>query len=76
MDRGAWGAMVLGVTESQTQLSDFHFLLPPLKGRFCNYKIHLCGKKKEDGQIGDYILIRTHILQMLFIIYFMNQAIF
>ena len=33
-------------------------------------------QKKEDGQIGDYILIRTHILQMLFIIYFMNQAIF
>ena len=27
MDRGAWRATVHGVTESQTQLSDFHFQL-------------------------------------------------
>ena len=76
MDRGAWEAMVHGVTKSQTQLSDFYFLFPPLKGRFCNYKINLCGQKKENGQISDYISIRTNILQMLFIIYFMNQGIF
>ena len=77
MDRGSWEAMVHGVTKSQTQLSDFRFLFPPLKGRICDCKIHLCGKKKkEDGQIGDYISIRTNILKMLFIIYFMNQGIF
>ena len=27
MDRGAWQATVHGVTKSQTQLSDFHFLI-------------------------------------------------
>ena len=27
MDRGAWRAIVHGVTKSQTQLSDFHFLV-------------------------------------------------
>ena len=47
MDRGAWEAMVHGVTKSLTQLSDFYFLFPPLKGRFCNYKINLCGQKKK-----------------------------
>ena len=27
-DRGAWWATVLGVTKSQTRLSDFHFTFP------------------------------------------------
>ena len=26
MDRGAWQATVLGITKSQTELSDFHFI--------------------------------------------------
>ena len=30
MDRGAWQAIVHGVTKSQTQLSNFHFHLYPL----------------------------------------------
>ena len=30
MDRGAWQAIVHGVTKSQTQLSNFHFHLHPL----------------------------------------------
>ena len=40
MDRGAWGAVVLGVTKSQTRLSDFHFLskksLPDLQSQRCS----------------------------------------
>ena len=30
MDRGAWQAIVHGVTKSRTQLSNFHFHLHPL----------------------------------------------
>ena len=36
MDRGAWWAVVPGVTESQTQLSDQHFHFTSL----CNPPIH------------------------------------
>ena len=41
MDRGAWWAVVLGVTKNRTRLSDFHFLskksLPDLESQRCSY---------------------------------------
>ena len=52
MDRGAWQAAVLGVTKSQTQLSDFTFTFhfPALEKEMATHSSVLAGRIPGTGE--------------------------
>ena len=63
MDEGAWWAAVLGVTKSQTQLSDFTFHFHALEKEMATHSSVLAWRIPGTGEPGGLPSMESHIVR-------------